>query len=153
MKRKSKILIGVPPAVMAAVLSLVSCEDSTGPSPVSVGVTLDEFSVTLDDASARSGTIIFSVTNAGTEPHEFLVIQTDLAPDALPTEADGSYQEDGPGTQLLDEIEDILPDETRELSIDLAEGNYVLICNRVEVEEDEVESHYAMGMRTAFQAE
>jgi len=80
--------------------------------------------------------------------------RTDRAPNALPTEDDGSYLEDGPGTQLLDEIEEIAPGDTKELSLDLAEGNYVLICNMVDVEDDgTVEVHYALGMRTAFRVE
>jgi hypothetical protein len=115
---------------------------------------LREFNITLDRASAPRGTVIFHVTNSGEDTHEFLVIRTDRAPDALPTEADGSYQEDGPGTQLLEEIEAIPPGATRDLTIDLTEGSHVIICNMVMTEEDgTVEVHYALGMRTAFRVD
>jgi hypothetical protein len=62
--------------------------------------------------------------------------------------------ENGRGTQLLDEIEDVAPGEIKRLRIDLAKGNYVLICNMVHVEDDgSLEVHYALGMRTAFRVE
>jgi hypothetical protein len=154
MRRESKVLIRALPAVMAGALSVVSCNDSTAPSPVPVSVSLRSFSIALDRASAPRGTVIFNVSNVGTEPHEFLVIRTDRAPNALPTEDDGSYQENGPGTQLLEEIEEVLPGETKQMTIDLTEGNHVLICNMVMVEDDgTVEVHYALGMRTAFRVE
>jgi uncharacterized cupredoxin-like copper-binding protein len=116
-----------------------------------VNVTLQEFSVTPDESSVPAGHIRFHVSNIGEDMHEFLVIKTDLAPDMLPTEANGSYQEDGPGTELLDEIDLVPSGESRNLEIDLAAGNYVLICNMVHMEENgEIEVHYQLGMRTAF---
>jgi uncharacterized cupredoxin-like copper-binding protein len=69
----------------------------------------------------------------------------------LPTEANGSYLEDGPGTDLLDEIELVPSGESRDLQIDLTAGKYVLICNMVHTEDNgEIEVHYQLGMRTAF---
>lgn len=38
------------------------------------------------------------------------------------------------------------------LTIDLAAGRYVLICNIVE-KDDEIESHYQEGMRVSFTVE
>ena len=154
MRRQSKVLIWALPAIMAGTLGAVSCNDSTAPSPVTVNVTLREFNITLDRASAPRGPVIFHVTNAGEDTHEFLVIRTDRAPDALPTEANGSYQENGPGTQLLQEIEEVPPGASRDLTIDLTEGSHVLICNMVMTEADgTVEVHYALGMHTAFRVE
>jgi hypothetical protein len=154
MRRPSKVLIWALPVLMTGTLGVMACNDSTEPSPVTVNVTLREFNITLDRASAPRGTVIFHVTNAGEDTHEFLVIRTDRAPNALPTEADGSYQENGPGTQLLEEIEALPPGATRDLTIDLTEGSHVLICNMVMVESDgTVEVHYALGMRTAFRVD
>jgi hypothetical protein len=154
MRMDSKLLIRALPALMAAALAVPACNDHTAPSPVPVNVTLREFNITLDRSSAPRGTVIFRVTNAGSEHHEFLVIRTNRAPNALPTEDNGSYKENGPGTQLLDEIDGLDPGQTKELSIDLAEGNHVLICNMVEIEPDGTEeSHYANGMHTAFRVE
>jgi len=95
----------------------------------------------------------FSVTPAS-ECHEFLVIRTDLAPDALPTEEDGSYQENGPGTEILDEIGFIRSGSSEDLTLELEPGNYVLVCNYIDIEDDgEVEAHYALGMRAPFSVE
>ena len=154
MKTQSKILIGALPVIMAGTFGVTACNDSTAPSPVTVNVTEREFNIALDRASAPRGTVIFHVTNVGADTHEFLVIRTDRAPEALPTEANGSYQEDGPGTQLLQEIEEVPPGAARDLTIDLTEGSHVLICNMVMTEADgTVEVHYALGMRTAFRVE
>ena len=154
MNAQSKTLIRTVSILILGILATPACNKHTAPSPVPVSVTVREFNITLDRSSAPRGTVIFRVHNVGEDHHEFLVIKTDRAPNALPTEANGSYLEDGPGTQLLEEIEDIGPGETKELTIDLDPGNHVLICNMVHVEDDgEVEVHYAMGMRTAFRVE
>jgi len=155
MRTQSKLLIIALPIVMVGALSVTACNDHTAPSPVPVNVTLRSFNISLDRSSAPRGTVVFRAHNAGTDDiHEFLVIKTDRAPNALPTEDDGSYLENGPGTTLIDEIDEVAPGATRELSLDLAEGNYVLICNMVHVEDDgSVEVHYALGMRTAFRVE
>jgi len=135
----------------ASLLTLASCSDDDDGGSKSVNVMLQEFSITLDRDSAHPGNVTFDVSNVGEDEHEFLVIRTDLAPDALPTEENGSYEEDGEGTVLLDEIESITPGNHAELTLDLEAGSYVLICNMVHVEDDgEVEVHYALGMRTAF---
>ena len=154
MRRQSKVLIWALPVIMTGTLGVMACNDSTAPSPVTVNVTLREFNISLDRASAPRGTVIFHVTNSGEDIHEFLVIRTDRAPNALPTEADGSYQENGAGTQLLEEIEEVPPGSSRDLTLDLAEGSHVLICNMVMTEPDgTVEVHYQLGMRTAFQVD
>ncbi len=134
------------------IAAMASCNNGVG--PVVVNVTLDEFSVTLSPTSAAAGRITFRATNAGGEVHELVVVKADQVPDALPTEANGSYLENGPGTELVDEIEDISAGESAELTLELEPGSYVLLCNIVEVEDDgEVESHYAMGMFAGFTVE
>ena len=155
MRRQWKILIRVIPTVMLGALIAPACNKHTTPSPLPVAVTLRSFHITLSQSTVQAGTIIFTVTNRADEDHhEFLVIRTDRAPDALPTEANGSYEENGPGTQLLDEIDDVPPGVTKQLSINLAKGNYVVICNMVHVEADgSVEVHYQLGMHEAFRVE
>lgn len=116
-----------------------------------VNVTLQEFVLSPSQGSAPAGRITFHVSNIGEDMHEFLVIKTDLAPDDLPTEANGSYEENGPGTDLLDEIELVNPGNSADLQIDLQKGKYVLICNMVHMEDNgDVEVHYQLGMRAGF---
>jgi uncharacterized cupredoxin-like copper-binding protein len=145
----SVALVVVLNAACGAAENVIEDVDDTR-EPTDVNVSLREFSIDPSPAFAPAGTVRFHVTNDGEEQHEFLVIRTELAPNALPRAANGSYQENGEGTELLDEIEMVMPGETRELELDLNEGGHVLICNMVEIEDDIVEAHYAKGMYAAF---
>jgi uncharacterized cupredoxin-like copper-binding protein len=110
-------------------------------------VRLDEFKVTPARVSVRAGSVRFMILNQGTEMHEFVVVKTDLSADQLPTNEDGSFDEEGEGVEVIDEIEEIDPGDMATLNVSLEAGHYIIMCNRVEIEEDgEVESHFAMGM-------
>ena len=118
----------------------------------SVDVSLAEWSVSASPGSVSAGEVTFKVTNDGGEPHEFLVIRSDLAADALPTDEDGKVPEDQ--IDLIDEIEPFGAGTTEEITLNLEAGNYVLICNIVElIPDEEPESHYLEGMRTSFSVE
>jgi uncharacterized cupredoxin-like copper-binding protein len=113
-----------------------------------VDVTLKEFAIASSQATVPAGNIYFLVDNQGPEdPHEFVVIKTDLAPDALPVE-EGMVPEEE--VDLIDEIEPFTPTSKASLTLDLQPGKYVFICNIAEMENGELESHYQEGMRTAF---
>ena len=148
------LVVGALVVACAPVGSSASATDaaSLGASggATTVNVTLQEFSVLPDPATAPAGDVTFHVTNDGPDDvHEFVIFKTDLAPDELPTAEDGSVDEAGEGVELIDEIEDIPVGESQDVTVTLDAGSYVLICNIVE--SDEV--HYAMGMRTAFTVE
>jgi uncharacterized cupredoxin-like copper-binding protein len=141
-----------------AVLCLVAaaCGDDDGGTTAATGgaiaVTVQEFAVIPSPAQAPAGDVTFDVTNEGPDDvHEFVVFATDLAPDALPTNEDGTVDEEGEGVELQGEIEDIAVGDTQSLTLDMAAGNYVLICNIFE--ESEQEAHYQEGMRVAFTVE
>jgi uncharacterized cupredoxin-like copper-binding protein len=122
---------------------------ATAAGSEAVQATVQEFSVTAEPATASAGEVTFEVTNDGPDdPHEFVVIKTDLAPDALPTDDTGAVDEEGDGIEVIDEIEEFAPGETEALTVTLEAGSYVLICNVFE--ESENESHYENGMHTAF---
>jgi uncharacterized cupredoxin-like copper-binding protein len=136
----------------AAATSLAVVAASCGGGATTVNVTLQEFSVIAEPASAPAGEVTFNVENIGPDDvHEFVVIRTDLAPDALPTDETGAVDETGEGLEVIDEIEDIPVGDTPSLTVDLEAGNYALICNIYD--EEEQEAHYAMGMWTAFTVE
>lgn len=123
-----------------------------GGSQTTVDVTLREFSVNPARSSAPTGTVTFQVRNEGpNDPHELVVIRTDLAPDALPTDDRGVVDESAEGIEVIDEVEEIPVGGSATLSVDLDPGSYVLICNIYD--EDEQEAHYSQGMRTAFTVE
>jgi uncharacterized cupredoxin-like copper-binding protein len=114
-----------------------------------VNVTLSEFSVALDKTEIAAGSVVFEVTNSGpNDVHEFVVIRTDLDPGSLPTDSTGAVDEAGGGMEVEGEIEDIAVGSSDSLTLDLAAGKYVLICNIYD--KDENEAHYAEGMRAAF---
>ena len=48
-----------------------------------VNVELGEWFVNADSASVTAGPITFDVSNRGVKTHVYIIIQTDLAPDAL----------------------------------------------------------------------
>ena len=116
---------------------------------------MQEFAVAADPASVPAGSVTFDATNDGPDDtHEFVVIMTDLGPTELPTDKDGVVEETGEGMEVIDEIEDIPVGETQSLTVDLAAGNYVLICNILQEEPGGVlEAHYSEGMRTTFTVE
>jgi uncharacterized cupredoxin-like copper-binding protein len=138
--------------LLVAVLALLSagCSDDdtggTGGSGTggdgSVGVTLADYSVTLDSASLSAGDVTFNVTNDAGQVHEFVVVKTDLAEDALPLDEAGDVDEESTEISPVDEIEDIEPGTSPSLAVTLEAGNYVALCN--------LPGHYGQGMHAAF---
>lgn len=130
-----------------------------------VDVTLQEWAIIPAQTSVEAGPVSFNVENTGPDhPHELLVIRTDLAPDALPTTHEGAVDEEGEGIEIIGEIEEFPPGETRQATFDLEPGSYVLVCNVLAEagehgaeEEGEqmggMEVHYKMGMFAALRVE
>ena len=108
-----------------------------------VKAALSEFKMVLDTTSAPAGSVTFKVTNDGKIDHEFVVFKTDLAADKLPLTADGTkVDEGGKGVTHIDEVAEFGPGKTETLTVNLAAGHYVLICN--------VPSHYTKGIHAEF---
>jgi uncharacterized cupredoxin-like copper-binding protein len=118
---------------------LVAC--GAKPVGVSAGTPEDTYMMKLDTNSAKAGDVTFHITNnAASETHEFVVVQTDLASDKLPLNADGDVDEDKITT--MGEVEDLEPGQSKDLTLNLPAGHYVLMCNRPD--------HYGRGMHTDF---
>jgi len=137
----------------AASLGFVGCggdgAEEGGGGEQAVDITLQEFAVSTDRQSATAGPVTFNATNKGPDDkHEFVVIKTDLAITDLPTDKTGAVSEDGAGIDVIGEIEEFPPGETRSATFDLASGSYALICNIYD--KSEKEAHYQEGMRTSF---
>jgi hypothetical protein len=140
----------VPLLALAVVAGACSSDD--GGDGGTVEITLQEFAIAANPATVSAGSVTFDATNTGPDdPHELVVFRTDLAPDALPTNDNGAVNEEGEGIELIGEIEEFPVGETDSASFDLDAGNYVLVCNIWD--EDEQEAHYAEGMRLAFTVE
>jgi uncharacterized cupredoxin-like copper-binding protein len=122
-------------------------QGGSSPGKTTIAVTVQEWAVLPAQASAAAGAVTFNVKNKGPGyEHEFVLMKTTLAPDNLPTKADGSINEDDPALTPVDEIGDIALGKTESKSFTLAAGSYVLFCNVVENNL----VHYKLGMRTAF---
>jgi uncharacterized cupredoxin-like copper-binding protein len=113
-----------------------------------VSSTLSNFKIALGKSSAKAGEVTFKIKNDGPSTHEFVVLKTDLAPDALPTTQENGVtiaDEQGAGIAPIDEKEDIPSGSSTSLTVTLAPGKYVMICN---IAKDE--GHYTQGMRVGF---
>ena len=117
---------------------------ATATAEETVTVTLDVgFTLSVNQPSVATGAVIFDTTNIDTLfVHNLRVVKTDLAPGNLPLSG-----------SVVDEAQVNIVTRTGDLaaaggsestpSVDLAAGNYELICN--------IAGHYASGMYTAFQ--
>ena len=157
MMARRRFRTNVIAAIAVVALVATACgpeEEPEDEGAATVEVTLQEFSVVPSATSAPLGEVTFDVTNSGPEDiHEFVVFATDLAPDALPTNADGSVDETGAGVELIGEIEDIAVGDTQSTTMALEAGSYVFVCNILESEGTETISHYQQGMRVGFTAD
>ena len=128
-----------------ALLGAVACSSSSsttssaGSDTGGVSATEKDFSIDLATSSAPAGSVTFNISNEGPSAHEFVIIKTDDAPDALPVK-DNTVEEDK--VDVVDEAEDIAPSTTATLTTDLEAGSYVIICN--------IPTHYGLGMHAAF---
>ena len=130
------------PLALVAILGTVACS-SEADGGAAVTATLTDSSLELSPSSAAAGPITFQANNDGTTTHELYVFATDLPADELPVE-DGKVQEDGEGVEFIAEVEDVAPDTSKDLAVDLEAGNYVLLCN--------IPGHYEAGIRGSFAA-
>lgn len=110
----------------------------------SVNVSLTEFAVEPSDESVPAGTVTFNVSSDGGIFHNFKVVATVLAPDALPTD-DATFAVDEDQLDVVASTADLDPGDAEELTIELDAGDYVLICN--------IPTHYGAGMTVAFTVE
>jgi uncharacterized cupredoxin-like copper-binding protein len=135
--------------LLAATLLIGACvdgeDDASSPgggeaAPEVVTVTLgnpDEFGVFLSPDSVAAGTWRFEVTNGGALLHEFVLLQFDGDPAAIPL--DGNVV-DRSAVEVLAEVEDLNPGESGSSDATLAPGTYVVLCD--------IPGHYIAGMWT-----
>ena len=123
---------------------------TTSPSSSAVGggdiaVTLKQWAVTPNSTTVSGGSVTFTVTNDGTIPHEFVVLQTETPAADFPIKSfEGESErinEDTAGTNV-GETGDMEAGTTKTLTIDLAPGHYAFVCN--------LPGHYGLGMHTDF---
>jgi len=128
--------------ILAATALLTSACGGTPESTEqpTLSVDLTDFAVKADPGTVKAGHNVFAVRNRASMIHDLVVINTDLAPNALPMDG-GKAKEDG----KVGGVANISAGVSRKLVLDLPAGHYVLICN--------VPGHYQLGMRAALTVE
>ncbi len=142
MRARLPIALAASLAIAAAGCGGAATQAPAGPAggASAINADLSEWKISLDPTVGKAGTVTFTIKNGGEETHEFVVVKTDLAADALPV-VDDKVSEDA--VTAVDEVEDITAGSTATLELpDLAAGHYVVICNLL--------AHYGKGMHAEF---
>jgi uncharacterized cupredoxin-like copper-binding protein len=106
------------------------------PANDTVAVKLVSFEVSTDKPSVAAGPTKFVATNASkTDVHELAVLRV---------KDDGSYDNTG-------EVEDIDPEKSGEITLDLPAGKYLLSCLIVPGEAGSTVDHFKSGMHLEFE--
>ena len=106
---------------------------AAGSPSTTVDVTLKEWSITTSVPSAKAGAVTFNITNAGpANSHEFIILKTDIAPDALPTARDKSLNESGTGITSPGEGGVLAVAKKQTIRVTMTPGKYVFVDNIVE---------------------
>jgi uncharacterized cupredoxin-like copper-binding protein len=101
--------------------------------------------VTVTTDHVKPGKVQFQVKNvSNNEDHELLLVKTELAPADFPMDASG-VRVDEDKFKGLKELGDVHPGKSRNTTLNLKAGKYVLFCNE--------EGHFKAGMYTAFTVE
>ena len=124
----------------------VSPSPTQAPADTTAVIVLDEWAVKPERTRARPGTVTFVVRNEGEVAHGFVVMRTDIEKDELPRlPNEGGVDESG--LDVVGRIDEIAPGETKELIVDVEEGQYLMIDNTVA----NGESYYLNGMYNEFE--
>ncbi len=153
--RSTRARVAIAAGMVLVVLAVGAGSCSDDDDSAKVDVTLSEFIVEPDPASAGAGEVEIVGDNQGGETHELVMVK---AADAagLPVDEDGAVVEDDlPEGAFVGEIEDIEAQSSKSVTFDLEAGDYVLFCNITEEDQDsgEIESHFAEGMNASFTVE
>jgi len=102
-------------------------------STATVDVTLSEWAIKPSVTSAKAGAVTFNVENIGpAESHEFIILKTDTAPEALPTMKDKSLDEEGNGITSPGESKVLGVGKKQTITVNMTPGKYVFVDNIVQ---------------------
>jgi uncharacterized cupredoxin-like copper-binding protein len=144
-------VVGPPPAIIGGVtrgrllLTLAVVALAAGvplamamQSKTLVKVTEKEFKVTPVPVKAPPGFVNFKVKNTGALKHEFIVLKSKVAAGKLPVKNNKAVLK---GT-VKGKLASVAPGQTKTLTVKLAAGKYILLCN--------LPAHYKAGQHSAF---
>jgi uncharacterized cupredoxin-like copper-binding protein len=119
---------------------------TVAPADTTAVIVLDEWAVKPERTRARPGTLTFVVRNEGEVTHGFVVIRTDIEKDELPRLANDEGVDES-DLVVVGRIEEIAPGETKELVVEVEQGQYLILDNTFA----NGESHYLNGMYNEFE--
>ena len=112
----------------------LNANQTTGTSTITVDLaTSSAFSLQPSATTVPSGQVTFNVNNAGNMVHEMVVVKTARTPKQL-MQPDGTADE----SESVGEAADIPAGGSKSVTLNLAPGHYVLLCN--------LPGHYKAGM-------
>jgi len=152
MRTKAGGLAGGAALLAIAALLVAGCgsSDSTtttetttaasGGKGATLEIKMGDFYFAPKDATAKAGPTTIEAPNEGSVEHELVLFKTNMNPAKLPTEADGSVDEEklDEVAEEAGEIADVESGDTKSEKFDLTPGKYVMFCN--------LPGHYAQGM-------
>jgi caa(3)-type oxidase subunit IV len=140
-------LVLMMPSILIITLTMNSVPFSTAVHAVNATgqvVNVEEVSFRLHPSvdTVQAGTVTFHVVNGADDMlHEFIIVKTDLQSTNLPIDPVTSrVNEDA--IEIVTSQDNIEPAHSRDLTVNLDEGHYVLICN--------LPGHYLQGMMVDF---
>lgn len=149
MKRQTLLFLAIVSAALLTGLLAAACGGEEKPAAAqaaeasTVRVTASEWSLAPSVTSVKAGDVTFEVTNQGRADHEVVVLKSDLAANALMIKANGAEVDESASGQIMGELKDIGPSQTNTVTLNLAPGRYVLVCNII--------GHYHAGMVTVLE--
>jgi len=126
------ILSGVP-----GMATTYSQQRPASPAASTVNVVMKDRSFQSSTRTVPAGKVTFVVRNVGTMEHEFVVLRTDKHHHLLSMRSQQASEVGARG-----EIEEFAAGRTKRLTLTLAPGKYVLLCN--------LPGHYKRGQYLAF---
>jgi uncharacterized cupredoxin-like copper-binding protein len=125
--------------LLVAVAAAACSRSDATPRGTLVAVHESDFKLTTWRLAVPTGYVTFRIKNTGPSTHEFIVVRSDVAADALPLRANGmTVNEDSKLLHPAGELGEIRLNSTRNLTLNLEPGHYALFCN--------LEGHYRGGM-------
>jgi uncharacterized cupredoxin-like copper-binding protein len=103
-------------------------------------IKMDDYAFIPKNGQAKAGKTVITAPNVGAVEHEMVLFRTNMNPAKLPTEADGSVDEEKMDEVAEEggEIADVEAGKSKSETFDLKPGKYVMFCN--------LPGHYALGM-------
>ncbi len=124
-------------SALPGIASTHSVQAPSSSAASAVNVVMKDRSFKASVQSVSSGKVTFVVRNAGTMKHGFLVLRTDRHHHLLAMSGRQASEVGAKGR-----IVEFAPGQTRRLTLTLAPGKYVLLCNHPD--------HYKRGLFAAF---